>query len=456
MKTRRIEQFFRVFPLFTNHIQSIPMSNPSSLHPTYRSERIASLDTIRGISLFGILLMNITGFGLYKAYFDPTNNGGSTGWDLNVWWMTMMLFEGTMRGMFSMLFGAGILLFTGRIIQNETGSTVTDLFFRRLMWMILFGVIHCYLLLWDGEILYTYGIVGMFAFSFRHLKPKHLLIGAAFILLVQTSFSVKDYFTNKEAFAQSAAAKAKQASGEALSKEETAAIENWNAIVAHEKVTPEQVNAEIAARSKGYWSIVKHKLPENQYMQTGFLYFINFWDTLAMMLWGMAFFKMGILTASKSNQFYLMMALIGYGIGLITNYIETSHIVAENFSILSFSRHFLTYQLGRVAMTCGHIALIMLFVKSGILPWLRKSLAAVGQMAFTNYITHSIICNFIFLGYGLSMYGKLHRHELYYIVIGIWIFQLIASPIWLRYFRFGPLEWTWRSLTYWERQPFKK
>ncbi|HSR39294.1 MAG TPA: DUF418 domain-containing protein, partial [Phnomibacter sp.] len=84
------------------------------------------------------------------------------------------------------------------------------------------------------------------------------------------------------------------------------------------------------------------------------------------------------------------------------------------------------------------------------------SLAAVGQMAFTNYITHSIICNFIFLGYGLSMYGKLHRHELYYIVIGIWIFQLIASPIWLSYFRFGPLEWAWRSLTYWERQPFKK
>ncbi|HSR38661.1 MAG TPA: hypothetical protein VLL95_07070, partial [Phnomibacter sp.] len=197
------------------------MSNPSSLHPTYKSERIASLDTIRGISLFGILLMNITGFGLYKAYFDPTNNGGSTGWDLNVWWMTMMFFEGTMRGMFSMLFGAGILLFTGRIIQNETGSTVTDLFFRRLMWMILFGVIHCYLLLWDGEILYTYGIVGMFAFSFRHLKPKHLLIGAAIILLVQTSFSVKYYFTNKEAFAQSTTAKAKQASGVALNKEET-------------------------------------------------------------------------------------------------------------------------------------------------------------------------------------------------------------------------------------------
>lgn len=432
------------------------MSTSATVTPTTDKQRIASMDTIRGVSLLGILLMNITGFGLYKAYFDPTNNGGATGWDLNVWWMNMLFFEGTMRGMFSMLFGAGILLFTGRAVQGHEGSSVTDLFFRRLMWMVLFGVIHCYLLLWDGEILYAYGITGMFAFSFRHLKPKQLLIGAAVILLTSTAFSVKDYVTYKDTYALATQAKTKQASGAALSKEDSAATEKWNGIVAHEKATPEQVKEEIDARSKGYWSIVMHKLPENQFMQTTFLYFIGFWDTLAMMLWGMAFFKMGVLSGTKSNRFYWRMALIGYAIGLVTNYFETSHIVAENFSILSFYRNFLTYQLGRVTITCGHIALIMLFVKSGILPWLRKSLAAVGQMAFTNYITHSIICNFIFLGYGLSMYGKMQRHELYYIVIGIWIFQLIVSPIWLRYFRFGPLEWAWRSLTYWEKQPFRK
>lgn len=81
---------------------------------------------------------------------------------------------------------------------------------------------------------------------------------------------------------------------------------------------------------------------------------------------------------------------------------------------------------------------------------------SVGQMAFANYITHSIICNFIFLGYGFSMYGKLQRYELYYIVLGIWTFQLIISPIWLKYFLFGHLEWLWRSLTYWKVQPFKR
>jgi uncharacterized protein len=322
--------------------------------------------------------------------------------------------------------------------------------------MILFGVIHCYLLLWDGEILYSYGIVGMFAFSFRHLNPKKLMIGSAVILVISTAFSVRDYTKYTSNFAISTEAKAMRAKGDTISKEQAAAIEKWDATVKEEKVTPEQLKEEMDARSKGYWSIVMHKLPVNQYMQTAFLYFLNFWDTLAMMLWGMAFFKLGILKAESSRKFYWMMALIGYGIGITINYFETVQIVQSNFTIISFYKSFLTYQLGRIPTTCGHIALIMLFVKSGIFPWLRKSLAAVGQMAFTNYITHSIICNFIFLGYGFSMFGKLQRYELYYIVIGIWIFQLILSPIWLKYFRFGPLEWLWRSLTYWERQPFKR
>jgi uncharacterized protein len=427
-----------------------------TLQPTTKTERIAAMDTIRGISLFGILLMNITGFGLYKAYFDPTNNGGATGPNLTVWWMNMLLFEGTMRGMFSMLFGAGILLFTGRKSANVEGPAVTDLFFRRLMWMVLFGVIHCYLLLWDGEILYCYAIVGMFAFSFRHLSPKHLIIAAAVVLSVATAFGVKDFFKYKDAFEKVTIAQTKKTNGQKLVKEDSASIEKWKAIIKEEKATPEQLKEEMTARSKGYWSIVKHKIPVNQYAQTTFLYFINFWDTLHMMLLGMAFFKLGILKGAKSNRFYGLMALLGYGIGITVNYFETSYIVSSNFSTVSIYQNLMTYPLGRISTTCGHIALIMLFVKSGFLPFLQKSLAAVGQMAFTNYITHSIICNFIFLGYGLSMYGKLQRYELYYIVVSIWIFQLIVSPIWLKYFRFGPLEWLWRSLTYWKMQPMKR
>ena len=427
-----------------------------NITPTNQAQRINSMDIIRGIALFGILLMNIVGFGLYKAYFDPTNNGGSTGWNLNVWWMNTLFFEGTMRGMFSMLFGAGILLFTGRKSENMEGTVVTDLFFRRLMWMVLFGVIHCYLLLWDGDILYTYGIVGMFAFSFRHLLAKKLIIIVSVMLVVATALEVKDYFQIKSIFENATAATVKKNNGAKLSNDETKSIAKWEDKIKENKATPATLKEEMTAHSKGYWSIVMHKAPENMMAQTVGLYRYGFWDTLAMMLFGMAFFKMGILKAAKSNRFYWLMVLIGYGIGITVNYFEGSHIVSSNFSILSIYKTYMTYHLGRIPTTCGHIALIMLFVKSGFLPFLQESLAAVGQMAFTNYITHSIICNIIFLGYGFSMYGKLQRYELYYIVGSIWIFQLIFSPIWLKYFRFGPLEWLWRSLTYWKMQPMKR
>ena len=431
------------------------MTTQEIFKPTSSSERINSIDIIRGVALLGILLMNITGFGLFKAYDNPLNSGGATGWNLSVWWINSMFFEGTMRGMFSMLFGAGILLFTSRKSENNQGSEVIDLFFRRLLWMLLFGVIHCYLLLWEGEILYAYAIVGMFAFSFRHLKPKHLIITATVILFISNSLNVKDYYHVKYTFETATAANLKKSKNETLSKEESKSIKEWADLVENDNATPEQVKDEIAERNKGYFSIVMHKAHENEIIQSLYLYRYTFWDTLAMMLLGMAFLKTGILKATKSNRFYWIMALIGYVIGLTTNYFETTQIISNNFSILSIYKSFNTYQLGRVFTTLGNLAVIVLFIKSNWLPFLQKSLAAVGQMAFTNYIMHTLICVTIFMGFGFAIYGKLQRYELYYIVFSIWIFQLIVSPIWLRYFRFGPLEWIWRSLTYWQRQPFR-
>jgi uncharacterized protein len=286
--------------------------------------------------------------------------------------------------------------------------------------------------------------------------PKHLIIGATVLLLLSSAWNINDYYGAKKYHDASIVATEKKSSGATLSKEETKSIEKWDEKVKELKTTPELLNEEITARTKGYWSNVMHMVPANQLSETFFIYRYNFLDVLAMMLFGMALFKMGILKAAKSNRFYGVMALIGYGVGITVNYFETLHIFANNFSLLSFYETWCTYDLGRVPTTCGHIAMIMLFIKSGWLSFLQKSLAAVGQMAFTNYIMQSVIANFIFLGYGFAQFGKLQRYELYYIVLGIWVFQLIASPIWLKYFQFGPLEWVWRSLTYWKMQPMRK
>jgi uncharacterized protein len=175
-----------------------------------------------------------------------------------------------------------------------------------------------------------------------------------------------------------------------------------------------------------------------------------------MMLLGIAFFKLNILSAQKSFRFYSIMALIGYSIGLAINYYEVTTIINSNFSLLGFSKANLTYELGRVFIAMGHIAAIMLLCKIPVLQWLKSRLAAVGKMALTNYIMHSVIAMFFFTGVGFGMFGKLQRHELLYVVFSIWLFQLIISPIWLKYFQFGPLEWVWRNLSYQKMHAFRK
>jgi uncharacterized protein len=175
-----------------------------------------------------------------------------------------------------------------------------------------------------------------------------------------------------------------------------------------------------------------------------------------MMLIGMAFFRWGIFQAEKSLKFYTMLMFAGYVVGLSVNYYESCLIYQSNWDVITMSKADITYQLGRLSTTIGHIGLVMLFIKSGILSWLQNALAAVGKMALSNYLIHTIICNVFFMGFGFAMFGKLQRYELYYVVIAIWVFQLIYSPIWFKYFKFGPAEWAWRSLTYMRKQPFRK
>lgn len=433
------------------------MSSPETLSPTSGGARIHSLDIIRGISVLGILLMNIVGFGLYKsAYFDPTVAGGATGWNLKLWWINSMLFEGTMRGIFSMLFGAGILLFLSRTSLTKDNGQVIDLYFRRIMWLLLFGVLHAYLLLWPADTLYHYALAGIFAFGFRHLKPFYLVIAAVITFALPSALEIPGYLASNKTFKAAQAATSKKKQGIQLNKTEEQAIIAWDEEVKSRKPSPEKIKEDMAAHHQGYFSMVKYLAPANQIQETTVAYRHKLWDALAMIFLGMAFYKWDMLQATRSNRFYWLLALLGYGIGLTVNYVETRHVLVHQFSVHAQEQSYLTYNLGRVFTTFGHIALIMLFIKSGWLNFLQQAFKATGQMAFSNYIGQTIICNFIFLGYGFALYGKLQRYELYYVVLGVWVFQLVFSSLWLHFFRFGPLEWLWRSLTYWKIQPLQK
>jgi uncharacterized protein len=306
--------------------------------------------------------------------------------------------------------------------------------------------------LWDGDILYFYAVFGFFLFPFRNLPVKNLLIIAGILISLGVVWDLSDYQKYKEMKFEADQALELKGSGAELDKKGEAAIAKWEEF-SHKK-TPEEIQEHIDAMHGNYFEIMKAKAPEIQWMQTKFLYRYGAWDILSFMFLGMAFFKMRILHGERKISFYLILAVLGYAIGLSVNYYEVQLITSSNFDPMKIAEAAQSYSLGRLFVTLGHVGLFMLFIRSGILGFLQRGLAAVGRMALSNYLMHSIITSIVFLGFGL--YGQLERYELYYVVFSIWIFQLITSPIWLKYFQFGPFEWLWRSLTYGKKQPFKK
>lgn len=419
---------------------------PSQFSPIQQADRIQSLDIMRGVVLCGILLMNINGFGLAESYVDPTVSGGSTGLNLYTWITANLFFEGTMRALFSLLFGVGMFIFLDRLVKKGAGIKAADVFFRRLTWLLVFGLIHGYLLLWVGEILYQYALMGFLVYSFRLMAPKKLVFAAILLFTFGTLWNYFDYKGAQKWVAGVEEAKTFETEGKELTKELKEAKESWQKM--EEKRSPEAIEEYNEKMHQGYFGVVAHLAPTNFEFDTVWPYRSDVWDVLSMMLIGIALFKWGVLTGEKTTSFYLLMVLIGYVVGLAINYYELRIILDDNFSFLAFRKSEITYYWGRIFIAMGHVGVIMLFCQSGILSWLKNALAAVGKMALTNYIMHSVICMIFFTGVGFGMFGKLERFELLYVVFSIWIFQLIASPIWLRYFHYGPMEWLWRNLSY--------
>ena len=429
------------------------IANPPAFNPIEKKSRIFSLDVLRGIALLGILLMNINGFGLAFAYNDPTILGGDTGLNLYTWMVSNLLFEGTMRGLFSLLFGVGMYIFLDRLVQKGAGIKAADIYFRRITWLLVFGLIHAYLLLWVGEILYNYALMGFLVYSFRQMAPKKLILAGIFLFCMGTLWNYHDYRVEKDRSAKVEQAEVALASGQELSKELQEAKDSWEE--RKSETSPEAMAKFTEEMQKGYFSVMKHLSPIIYDFNVNDPYKLDVWDVLSMMLIGIALFKLGFLSGEKPAYIYWLMVLMGYPIGIAINYYEMQLVLDGQFSPLSFSQSNITYYWGRVFVVMGHIGMVMLFCKYPFFGWLKTSLAAVGKMALTNYMMHSVICMFVFTGVGFGLFGQLERFELLYVVFFIWIFQLIVSPIWLKFYQYGPMEWLWRTLSYQKKQSFK-
>jgi uncharacterized protein len=429
-----------------------------SAAPTSAAERIFALDVIRGFAVLGILLMNILGFGMPSgAYMNAIAiEGGNTGWNLWAWYGEMFYFEGTMRGLFTVLFGAGIVLYTSRLERAGVGVRSADLYFRRNIWLWIFGIFNAYVLLWDGDILFFYGLSALFLYVFRNLPVHKLLLWSALLLSIQPVVGVGDYLAVRDAEAQAPALLAKQKAKQELSPAEQDALDTYTGAKYAIDPDPKKVAQAVEKMQGSYFSAAERVHEHAWSAETEYLPRQGLWECIGMMLLGMALFKSGALTLGWSTRAYTTMLLLGYGIGLSVNAWEIHYVVSNHFGVSAAMLPWtLTYDLGRIPTTLGHVAVAMLVVRSGLFRGVLKAFSATGQMALTNYLAQSTICLFLFTGAGLGWFGQLQRYQLYYVVMSIWLVELIWSPLWLAHFRFGPMEWLWRSLTRWEKQPMR-
>ncbi len=437
-------------------MQDATLVDSTTFQPVKEKERISSIDTLRGFALLGILFINIIGFGLPNMeYYNPNAVGGNVSLNHWLWVISSLFVVDTMRAIFSMLFGAGMILIITKLERQSSGIHVADIYYRRCLWLIIFGVIHCYLLLWRYDILYIYGICGLFIFPFRNLRPRALLICGIIILLSfipKTIYTIHTYETMKS---KAIAAEMLQDNGKELNDEQKQAIKAWKEKRKEFHPTEKQIQKEIDERCQGYFSNVVSLLPGNVSFQSSYIYKSGFFDAIGMFFIGMALFKWRVFSAKLRSTTYLRMVLLGYGIGLTINFFEIRYIIHHEYDFIAIYKATFTYDIGRFAVSMGHIGLIMLMCKHSWVKWLNHQLAAVGRMALTNYIMQTIICIFIFDGFGLGFFGQFQYYQLYYVVFAIWLIQMIYSPIWLRYFQMGPLEWLWRSLVYLKKQPMR-
>ena len=434
-----------------------PQATPPFVAPISQKDRIIFLDCVRGMALLGILIMNITAQGqVHQLYDNMDVRHPLTGLNFYAWAIEAFLFEGTMRGLFSILFGAGTLLLINRLEKNNKGLLPADIYYRRLLWLLVFGLINAFVFLWPGDILYPYALTGLLIFPFRILSPNKLLIVALIVLAIPTYLYTSKLYDRKEVIVKGRAAEAMEAKKQPLNDAQKEMLGKWSDF--KKNGTKDSLPARFAEEEKkivhkSYAELFKYYKDVNVNIQTtGFYY--GFWDMLIFFLIGMALFKNGFIIGSLSTRTYIILAIIGTGIGLWLNYIDVSAIYKLQFDKVKFTEQSKMdlYEIRRVFQTIGYLSILVLLYKLNIGKKLLGIFAPVGQMAFTNYLSQSIITSIVFYGFGL--FATLQRYQLYYVVFSIWIFQIIFSHIWLRYFRLGPLEMLWRSLTYWQKQSF--
>lgn len=391
------------------------------------------MDILRGIAVFGILLVTIQSYSMpTSAYLNPTTYERLEGYDLWVWVVTHVFADKKFLAIFAMLFGASMIMLSNKARKEHLRSG--DLQSRRFVWLLILGLAHAYLL-WYGDMLVAFAICGFFMFIFRSRKTKVLFrTGIIFLAIGSLISLILGYsvpFWEPGQFNE-LRAEIWTPDEETQAKELEYYLSNWERQMIH-------------------------RAPEAFQRQTIVFVTETFWRVSGLMLLGMAFYKKRVFGTKQTRKYYRRMIIYGLGIGLPL--VVAGVLLNFNFDWEFRKSYYYISQLnywGSTLMAIGYIGIVMLLAKVSTRGPLPLRLSQVGQMSLTNYVLQSVICTTIFYGHGMSLFGNLDRSALAFVVVMIWVFQFIFSALWLSYFKYGPLEWLWRSLSYGRAQPLYK
>lgn len=423
--------------------------------PVAAAERHHALDMLRGVAVLGILIMNIYAFAMpFAAYMNPLLYGGDEWYNLGTWFATHVLADQKFMTIFSMLFGAGIVLMWER--AQARGGKLAGLYYRRLFWLLVIGLLHAWFI-WFGDILFYYAVVGMLVYPARKWRPRTLVIVACCLLPVALLSSYAGYWYMSDLKDRATELEVLAGEGRELSESEQATVDEWATLAPFMSPGEREVREDLEAYRGSYADALAYRLPLVRSMQVDSTLFFMIWRVGGLMLIGMALMKLGVFTAARDPGWYRKLMLAGYGLGLPLLLYSSVDLWQHGFDGLYFmQRGSIPNYIGSILIALGHVGLVMRIVQSGAMAGLMQRFAAVGRMAFTNYLAHSLVLTTIFYGHGFGLYGDVPRAAQMLFVAGMLALQLWYSPLWLRHFRFGPAEWLWRSLTYWRRQPMRR
>jgi len=390
--------------------------------PTPPDERIVSLDAIRGVAVLGILVINVRVFAMPEAVlFNPTVYGDFTGANYWVWLLGHLFAESKFITLFSALFGASILLF----LDGKDAETGPGLFRRRNVLLLGIGLAHAYLL-WYGDVLVAYAVLGFLLVQFRDRSPRLL---AAYGLLFMFAPFVSELFS-------------------AVVQGPSVIADQWDPAAA-------ALQQEVETYRSGWVTQLDHRVPTALERQTSGFLGSTMWRAGGAMFFGMALYRWGVLTGERSSRSYwrlvaggvVGLAVVGAGVW----YIEASDWAADAALYWLQFNHW-----GSLLVAGGYVGAVTLYCRWRPDGPLTRGLAAVGRMALTNYLLQTLLATTIFYGHGLGLFGSLSRVELAGVVLAIWALQVPLSVLWLRYFNYGPVEWRWRMLTYGSKPPLRR